>query len=392
MQEYNKTYDRMELAAMLTPKIDKLKEELSKLNMYVYMQQLLAQTKPDMPLLNKTVTPENLAIPKRNIVRDERRERKKQNTKRRERLHSSDEQRCKHFVKKQKQYDAEVDDKLLELEEWYDDIDCFEHRTPNVQDFASMSDKLSNDLKELAPRFKSNDLFKDGPEDTALCGRLLIKMEDDWDENEEQEAVCLMSALQWLVRKKNELASTTMTNQAETIPTPPPSAIKEEDAETAELLKLLTNSRINIEKDQPSITLDGKCYSQGQTLIAIMQKYQDEGKEWAKNPNQFSQKIVLGEAESTELTPEQKKKADTISKRMRRAKNVIGNARLKDLSAESIQNATDSLLRSAQMEYEKWNGLYSSVQKILDTVRTDQSDKNGQERTETNRTGQILNE
>jgi hypothetical protein len=214
------------------------------------MQQLLAQTKPDMPLLNKTVTPENLAIPKRNTVRDERKERKKQNTKRRERLHSSDEQRCKHFVKKQKQYDAEVDDKLLELEEWYDDIDCFEHRTPNVQDFASMADKLSNDLKELAPRFNPNDLFNDNPENTALCGRLLIKMEDDWDENEEQEAVCLMSALQWLVRKKNELTSTTMTNQAETIPTPPSSAIKkEEDAETAELLKLLTNSRINIEKD-----------------------------------------------------------------------------------------------------------------------------------------------
>lgn len=400
MKNNKKRDNPKDAAAMPTSKLD----ELNKLyisspatDMSLLMQ-MLAQPKNDQPDLIRPILPENLGIPKISIpdylgmpqidiVRDKRKESKRQNNERRERLNLSDEQRCKYFAKKQKQYEVEVDKELLKLDEWSDDIDLYEHRTPNEQDISLKFDELNKQLKQLEPRFNPNDLFKNGPEDTALCGRLLIKKEEDWDDDEEQEAVCLMSALQWLVRMKNELPAITVSDHEESMSTPPPSMIKEEDTETAELLILLDNSGINIETDQSSIILDGKSFSQGQTLIAIMQKYQDEGKEWAKNPSKFSHKIVLGKTESTELSPNQQKKADAISKRMRRAKKDIGNARLKDLSAESIRKATESSLKGAQVEYDKWDGLYLSVQKILDTVRRCQADKNGQERTEMDRNG-----
>ena len=365
--------------------IDKLSTSLPGKDMPTFLS-MLAYLMQQEKSLGISVTQD---ISKEDIVRVERNERNIKVSERLKRIYSSCEERSLHFAHKQEEYDVEVSEKLLELEEWYVCIQAYDGRTPNEQDYSEKFNEIQKELQELNSRINPTLFFKDGPDDVALCGYILIINETKWNASDEQKAVCLMSALQWLVRLRNELPTiTTIPNHEETISTPPPTAIKEEDAEVAELLQLLADLKINIESDQSSIALDGKHYCQGQILTAIMQKYQDEEKEWAMNPNRFSQKIVQSEAESAELTSELKKKADAISKRIRRAKRNIGEARLKDLSAESIQKSTKSSLRGAQLEYDKWDGLYSSVRKILDTVRRGRADKNGQERTEMDKSGQ----
>ena len=88
-------------------------------------------------------------ISKANTVREERKERKKKVNERLKRIHFSDEKRSLYFVQKQKEYEVEVSEKLLELEEWYDDFMTFEGRTPDELEFSKKLNEIKDELKEM---------------------------------------------------------------------------------------------------------------------------------------------------------------------------------------------------------------------------------------------------
>ena len=64
------------------------------------------------------------------------------------------------------------------------------------------------DSQRITPTFLEYGLvhvaLKDGSDDVVLCGRILIKNEINWDSAQEKQAVCLFSAFQWIICKRND--------------------------------------------------------------------------------------------------------------------------------------------------------------------------------------------
>ena len=97
---------------------------------------------------------------KANTVREERKERKKKVNERLKRIHFSDEKRSLYFVQKQKEYDVEVLEKLLELEEWYVCIQEYDGRTPNEHDYLKKFNEMSKRFSISSSLYYSNVLSR----------------------------------------------------------------------------------------------------------------------------------------------------------------------------------------------------------------------------------------
>ena len=365
----NKNYKREQATAAM---LNAYKDELDRLStsspggdMSLLMQMLAFPTQDtitfDSPMMHEFQNMSEEAV-----VRAERKERKRELNRRKERINLSDKQRSAHFIRKQKEYDVEVGEKLLELDEWIDDIETFEARIPNQQDFDSKINEIHDGLKELYSRINPFLLFKNGADDTALCGRILIKMEKDWDSEEEKEAVCLMSALQWLIRQQAAncpvVPETTDCAEAgeETEETSPVPVVpqKEEDEETTALRKLLVEKlHIPTDGDNSDITFGDKTYSQGQILASTMSLYRDKNIEWAKTTSKFAGKVA----------PILNRSKGSIEKKINRPLKNIKDIPLKNLSEEEIMKRGNSKALSKQI-YKEWEGLYPIVLQLSESV------------------------
>ena len=216
---------------------------------------------------------EGIKLPNEDIIRSERNERKRTAKERLNRIQLSDEQRSLHFVhKQQKEYDVEVKEKLLEMEEWYDDFLTFEGHTPNEQEFANKFQEIKEELKGLDSRINPDLLYKNGPDDVVLCGRILIKNENKWNSWEEQKAVCLMSAYQWLLRRQpkddEQQTPNTILNKTHLSN----SAIGNKDA----IAKLLIN-HLKLNQKGTNININGNNWNKNRLIVATMHVLQHRG-------------------------------------------------------------------------------------------------------------------
>ena len=189
------------------------------------------------------------------------------------RIHFSDEQRSLHFVhKQQKEYDVEVKEKLLEMEEWYDDFLTFEGRTPNEQEFANKFQEIKEELKGLDSRINPDLLFEKGPDDVVRCGRILIKNENKWYSWKEQKVVCLMSAYQWLLRRQpkddEQQTPNTILNKTHLSN----SAIGNKDA----IAKLLID-HLKLNQKGTNININGNNWNKNRLIVATMHVLQHRG-------------------------------------------------------------------------------------------------------------------
>lgn len=310
-----------------------------------------------------------IKLPNEDVIRSERNERKRTAKERLNRIQLSDEQRSLHFVRKQKEYDVEVKEKLLELEEWYDDFLTFEVRTPSEQEFADKFQEIKEELKGLDSRINPDFLFENGPDDVVRCGRILIKNENKWNSSDEQKAVCLMSAYQWLLRKRNEIFPVAP-DLNENVDTNSPNIGTSEDEE---LVKVFM--QLHLGDETPSLTINNNVFTRGKILAAVMHMYQADGKEWAANPFQLSKKIVACIPDTKTLSAEEKnKKAQAIAKCINRGITDIKGIHLKDLSVETIMESAGCLRKVAIEVYNQWDGLYSYVLRCRDNIRGQQGD------------------
>ena len=211
---------------------------------------------------------ETLDISKEDIVRVDRNERKKKVNDRLKRIHLSDEERSLHFAHKQKEYKVEVAEKLLELEEWYVCIQAYDGRTPNKQDYSEKFNEIQKELQELNSRINPSLFFKDGP----LCGSILIINETKWNSSDEQKAVCLMSALQWLLRQqaKDYEQQTHITTSTETKLSKPVNSFDE-------AFKILMTKYLELNVQGTNTQINGKQWNKNRLIVATMYVLQSRG-------------------------------------------------------------------------------------------------------------------
>lgn len=211
-------------------------------------------------------------ISKANTVREERKERKKKVNERLKRIHFSDEKRSLYFVQKQKEYDVEVLEKLLELEEWYVCIQEYDGRTPNEHDYLKKFNEIQDELQKLNSRINPTLFFKDGPDDVALCGGILIINETKWSSSDEQKAVCLMSAVQWLVRQQAKDYE-----QQKLITTPTETEFPKPVNSFEEAFKTLLTKYLELNTQGTNTNINGKSWNKNRLIVATMYVLQSRG-------------------------------------------------------------------------------------------------------------------
>ena len=275
MTDLNKHIERKDIAAMLSSykdELDKTSTSLPRGNMSLLMQ-LFPHLSENAETIYKQVDSLAQFCSKVNTVPIvDRNERKKKVNDRLKRIHLSDEERSLHFAHKQKEYKVEVAEKLLELEEWYVCIQAYDGRTPNKQDYSEKFNEIQKELQELNSRINPSLFFKDGPDDVALCGSILIINETKWNSSDEQKAVCLMSALQWLLRQqaKDYEQQTHITTSTETKLSKPVNSFDE-------AFKILMTKYLELNVQGTNTQINGKQWNKNRLIVATMYVLQSRG-------------------------------------------------------------------------------------------------------------------
>ena len=158
------------------------------------------------------------------------------------RLRYSPKQNQEEFSRKQKKFKREIEEIKEEYIKWIYDIDYYDSRTPNAEELEREKSAIKDIIKYIDKRMDPERFFKNGPDDTELCGRFIIKMErDGYSDEDIIDMVCLLSALQWLMRKEAEICSGLSSSDEKNDSSDTTSSITEveEDEETAMLQKFL---------------------------------------------------------------------------------------------------------------------------------------------------------
>ena len=158
------------------------------------------------------------------------------------RLRYSPKQNQEAFSRKQEKLKTKIEEIKEEYIKWIDDIDFYDNRMPNAEEIEREKSAIKDIIKYIDKRMDPERFFKNGPDDTELCGRFIIKMERDGYLDEDiTDMVCLLSTLQWLMRKEAEICPRLALSDEKTDLSDEDNTKIEEDEDTAILRKFLKN-------------------------------------------------------------------------------------------------------------------------------------------------------
>lgn len=158
------------------------------------------------------------------------------------RLRYSPEQNQKEFAREQEKYKTEIEKIIEAYVKWIDDKDFYYNRMPNTEELKREKNAIKNIIKYIDKRMNPERFFEDGPDDTALCGKFLVKMDDKGFSDEDYiDMVCLLSALQWLIRKEAEICPVLSSSDEKTGLSDDDNTEKVENEDTVMLRKFLEN-------------------------------------------------------------------------------------------------------------------------------------------------------
>lgn len=173
---------------------------------------------------------------------------------------------------------------------WHDDIQFYEERTPNVEEYMHEINAIKGIIRFVDHRINPDRFIKDGALDTAFCREYLDRMEWRLWEEDIEDLKCLFHALQWLLHKKAEDSLEVSPNGegVNLLDDVLPKATEKEDEETAMLRKFLENLK-------PHLKRGATFY-----LLFTARDICDNQlhKSYAKNVQQFALKIapILGKS------------------------------------------------------------------------------------------------
>ena len=373
--DFNKHNQRKDTAAMLSSyrdELEKLSTSLPRVDTSFFMH-MFPYLGDDAKTLNKQIESAAQYLSEVRTFFVDRTESKKKVSERLKRIHLSDEKRSLHFVQKQKEYEVEVSEKLLELEEWYDDFMTFEGRTPDELEFSKKLNEIKDELKELDSRINTDLFFKDGSDDVVLCGRILIKNEINWDSAQEKQAVCLFSAFQWIICKRNDtlgiLSSDTQEELKESWPgvntetvtvlipiasqTAPIDAEKEEHLEVDEMDAELKEAYLTLReiKDEES---EKDKYTLGHIYTTLRYMCCKREKKWAKTNRAFSKHFapLIGVS------------SHSVDSAISRVANQIKDISLDDMTRHIAKLKADFPLKKFDKE-QLWVDIYEDALQLI---------------------------
>lgn len=211
------------------------------------------------------------------------------------RLRYSPEQNQKEFAGEQKKYEAGIEEIIEAYVKWIDYMNFYENRTPNAEEWEREKNAIKKIIKYIDERMDPERFFEKGPDDTAFCGKFLIRMDDQECLDEDYiDMVLLLSALQWLMRKEAEMTALSDEDDTEI----------EEEEDTAMLRKQIEKLDLLNEK------VETEFYP---LLYALRDAWHMEEKTWAQDNAKFAEKTA----------PILKRKAGTITKGLNRACELL---------------------------------------------------------------------
>lgn len=210
------------------------------------------------------------------------------------RLRYSLEQNQEEFSRKQEKFKTKIKEIKEEYIKWIDDIDFYDNRTPNAEELEREKNAIKDIIKYIDERMDPERFFENGPDDTELCGKFIIKMERDGYLDEDIiDMVCLLSALQWLMRKEAEICSGLSSSDEKTGLSDEENTDIEEDEDTVML-------RQQIEK-LGLLNEEGVGKEFYPLLYTLRDAWQIQNKTWAIDNTKFGKKVapILGKIDST---------------------------------------------------------------------------------------------
>ena len=267
------------------------------------------------------------------------------------RFRYSPKQNQEEFLRKQEKYKTKIEEIKEEYIKWIDDIDFYENRTPNAEELEREKNAIKDIIKYIDERMDPERFFENGPDDTELCGKFLTKMDEKGFLDEDiEDMVCLLSALQWLMRKEAEICSRLSSSDEKNDSSDTTSSLTEveEDEETAMLRKFLENLKPHFKR--------GVTYRL--LFIAKDLCHSELVKPYAITIQKFSEKIA----------PMLDKKPKSLNTQICKAGELLkiegtcNYRRIATLTKEQI-NMPSSTQQSD--EYELWKKQYELVKSLM---------------------------
>lgn len=292
---------------------------------------------------------------------EEKENRKRHNAERRKRLNFTDEQRKEHYAQKLLEYDEEIDDALTELHEWRAEIMMWEERIPHISDYNRKREEIHKALNMLVPRLKPESLFREGVDDTARCGQLLILMEKDWyGTGKEKRTMCHMSALQWLIRQQAvdcvkipKIIDEVNEGEEEK---------KTEVTSFDEALQILCRDYLHLDEDGRDARIGEKVWNKNRLIVALKYVLENRNTLPITNDSEYAQLIasIIG------VSSENLRK--NISHHQKQIKPYGCN--LKDLNENYIKtHKSDDTNAMTSREYKtQWNGIFELIDGLIEEI------------------------
>ena len=287
---------------------------------------------------------------------------------------------CLFFKLMQKQYAPQINSVFKDLRRWSIRVRARKRCYPIREDFIAKQNEFYKLLYAKDSDFPFETYFSNGADDTADAGAYLLCLPEMNREAEELHAIRLLSAVQWLIRKRDKLpveSAPVVLEADDVVEEEKKDSCQEANMEDKELLGILT--KLQLGGKARNVMIEGKNRPDRCVLTAIMYMYQADNKQWAANPNLLSMKIVGILPETKDLSQkEQEKIAESIARRMYRALNEMGNIHPENLTVKGIREVTGKVETQARAVFNHWEELYPAVIRCSDTVRkynVKQSDK-----------------
>lgn len=286
--------------------------------------------------------------------------RKKDNESYRKRLNYSDKQRQRHYASKLKEYSIEIDDTLTELCDWRSDFITWEERIPNQRDYEQKINAVKDLLRVLFPKLNPDSLFREGVNDTARCGQILIKMEKSWQDNEEEQAVCLLYSLQWLMsmQAKDCVCIIDDTN-TETQPTNVP---PKKESTVNEAIEILYTKYLRLNSEGTNTKIGERNWNKTRILVASMHVLGHKGTLPTDDEKAYA-KLVAPFIDAD---------AENLRKNINRVQQEIKpfECNLKDLNEDYIKNnPPESENAMTRKKYkDNWKGAFELIDGLIETM------------------------
>lgn len=272
-------------------------------------------------------------------------EQRKRDTALRHLIGTTPEERRILFESFQEKYENEIYHHITDLMLWASTTEHLQDKALSIADYDL---RIRGELKKLTAMDATlpvDSYFRNGSDDTAKCGHLLIIKMTVWDEVQQIYAIELLSGIQWLMQEKEKLISTLKDINPSGNPVL-------EDA-----FKDLLHHYMNMKDNTSKVTFEGKTFRRDNVIIGLMHYSVDKKVIQSKHLPAFISLI----APILKISDNQ---IDNIRRTCTNDETELSSyqCELKDLELHHIKKQNPCAEeKNVEKLFRKWDGLYEAI-------------------------------